>query len=162
MNKKANMSITMAIGLILALVVLALLIYKLVVGFGSFESTSDCQNQGGHCTSVCHSSEMQSVFECEEKGKLCCIDPEKLYGDKEDEIYIVKVTNTLNVRSQPQVTEGEDESNIIGSLASGSEVVVIQKELGDNKKWYQIDYTVEGEKKAGYVHSDYLKLKEEE
>ena len=59
---------------------------------------------------------------------------------------VINVTTTLNVREQASTS-----SNIVGTLSAGETVKITAK----NGAWYKISSP-----KAGYVHSDYIKLDE--
>ena len=63
-------------------------------------------------------------------------------------------SNTVRVRTSASTTTS---NNILATVAKGTEVTVIGKTVGSDKKtWYQVKLTVEGREVAGYVRSDYL------
>ena len=65
-------------------------------------------------------------------------------------------SNTVRVRTSASTTSS---NNILTTVAKGTEVTVIGKVIGSDKKtWYQIKLTVEGKEVIGYVRSDYLAI----
>lgn len=65
-------------------------------------------------------------------------------------------SNTVRVRTSASTTSS---NNILTTVAKGTEVTVIGKVIGSDKKtWYQIRLTVEGNDVIGYVRSDYLAI----
>ena len=65
-------------------------------------------------------------------------------------------SNTVRVRTSASTTTS---NNILTTVTKGTEVTVIGKTVGSDKKtWYQVKLTVEGKEVVGYVRSDYLAL----
>ena len=63
-------------------------------------------------------------------------------------------SNTVRVRTSASTTTS---NNILATVAKGTDVTVIGKIVGEDKKtWYQVRLTVEGSEKVGYIRSDYL------
>ena len=63
-------------------------------------------------------------------------------------------SNTVRVRTSASTTSS---NNILATVAKGTEVTVIGKIVGSDKKtWYQVKLTVEGKDVVGYIRSDYL------
>ena len=63
-------------------------------------------------------------------------------------------SNTVRVRTSASTTTS---NNILATVAKGTDVTVIGKVVGEDKKtWYQVRLTVEGSEKVGYIRSDYL------
>ncbi|MBO4750255.1 MAG: SH3 domain-containing protein [Lachnospiraceae bacterium] len=65
-------------------------------------------------------------------------------------------SNTVRVRTSASTTSS---NNILTTVTKGTEVTVIGKVIGSDKKtWYQVKLTVEGKDVVGYVRSDYLAI----
>ncbi|MBE5861587.1 MAG: hypothetical protein E7295_01910 [Lachnospiraceae bacterium] len=63
-------------------------------------------------------------------------------------------SNTVRVRTSASTTTS---NNILATVAKGTDVTVIGKVVGEDKKtWYQVRLMVEGSEKVGYIRSDYL------
>ena len=63
-------------------------------------------------------------------------------------------SNTVRVRTSASTTSS---NNILATVAKGTQVTVIGKIVGSDKKtWYQVKLTVEGNEVVGYIRSDYL------
>ena len=65
-------------------------------------------------------------------------------------------SNTVRVRTSADTNTS---NNILTTAAKGTEVTVIGKTVGTDKKtWYQVKLKVDGKDVVGYVRSDYLAL----
>ena len=65
-------------------------------------------------------------------------------------------SNTVRVRTSADTNTS---NNILTTAAKGTEVTVIGKTIGTDKKtWYQVKMKVDGKDVVGYVRSDYLAL----
>lgn len=76
----------------------------------------------------------------EDKEKADNKSEAKKEGDKEEEkpskseLYTIKTP--LNMRSTPEIAEG----NIVDTLQPGTEITIIERNLGADKNWASIDY----------------------
>ncbi len=111
--------------------------YEVTVGGSSGYIRSDLITKGS-TTSVSDGSEVQT-------------------GAEEDVTPVsatVAGSNTVRVRTSASTTTS---NNILCTINKGTEVTVIAKTIGSDKKtWYKVKLTVEGRDATGYIRSDYL------
>lgn len=68
-------------------------------------------------------------------------------GTTATQIGVVKVSDWLNVRSEPSTS-----GTVIAELTNGHKVYI----LGKTGVWYKIQFTLNGKQYTGYAHSDYI------
>ncbi|MBO5065514.1 MAG: SH3 domain-containing protein [Clostridia bacterium] len=68
-------------------------------------------------------------------------------GTTAAQIGVVKVSDWLNVRSEPSTS-----GTVIAELTNGYRVYI----LGKTGVWYKIQFTLNGKQYTGYAHSDYI------
>ncbi|MCR5459783.1 MAG: SH3 domain-containing protein [Acetatifactor sp.] len=111
--------------------------YEVTVGGSSGYIRSDLISKGS-TTTVSDGSEVQT-------------------GAEEDVTPVsatVAGSNTVRVRTSASTTTS---NNILCTINKGTEVTVIAKTIGSDKKtWYKVKLTVEGRDATGYIRSDYL------